>query len=117
MTKSSNLKQVGVKRFTPKQRERLLEILEPLELENVITDGINDYIGSGTRLLLELLLHAEAEELCGKWHEHDKDRQFVRWGTEKGKAFIDGAKRELERPRIRVLRNLNDRSAEVQLEM
>jgi len=117
MARSSNLKQVGVKRFSPKQRERLLEILEPLDLTKVITDGINDYIGSGTRLMLELLLHAEAEKLCGKWHEHDKERQFVRWGAERGKAFIDGAKREVTRPRIRVLRNLNDKSSEVQLEM
>lgn len=39
MTKSSNVKQQGVKRFTPKQREKLLEILEPLDLKNVITDG------------------------------------------------------------------------------
>ena len=52
MTRSSNVKQQGVKQFTPKQREKLLEILEPLDLKNVITDGINDYIGSGTRLLL-----------------------------------------------------------------
>jgi transposase-like protein len=117
MTKSSNLKQQGVKRFTPKQRERLLEILEPLELKNVITDGINDYIGSGTRLMLELLLHAEAEKLCGKWHEHDQERLFVRWGNEKGKALIDGAKREIERPRVRVARNLSESGGEVQLEM
>ena len=116
MTKSSNVKQQGVKRFTPKQREKLLEILEPLDLKNVITDGINDYLGSGTRLLLELLLHAEAEELCGKWHEHDKERQFVRWGTEQGKALIHGAKRPIERPRIRVARNLNGTDGEVQLE-
>ncbi len=116
MTKSSNVKQQGVKRFTAKQREKLLEILEPLNLKNVITDGINDYIGSGTRLLLELLLHAEAEELCGKWHEHDKDRHFVRWGTEQGKALIDGAKRPIERPRIRVARNLNGKDGEVQLD-
>lgn len=116
MAKSSNVEQQGVKRFTPKQREKLLEILEPLNLKSVITDGINDYIGSGTRLLLELLLHAEAEELCGKWHEHDNEREFVRWGTEQGKAFIDGAKRPLERPRIRVARNMNGGGGEVQLE-
>ena len=117
MARSSNLKQVGVKRFTAKQREKLLEILEPLELKNVITDGINDYIGTGTRLMLELLLHAEAEKLCGKWHEHDPERLYVRWGNEKGKALIDGAKREIERPRIRAARNLNDCGGEVQLEM
>lgn len=116
MTRSSNVKQQGVKLFTAKQREALLEILEPLNLKNVITDGINDYIGAGTRLLLELLLHAEAEELCGKWHEHDKDRQFVRWGTEQGKALIHGAKRAIERPRIRVVRNLNGKDGEVQLD-
>jgi transposase-like protein len=117
MTKSSNVKQQGVKRFSVRQREKLLEILEPLELKNVITGGINDYVGSGTRLMLELLLHAEAEKLCGKWHEHDKEREFVRWGTEKGKALIDGAKRPIERPRVRAARNLNDKGGEVQLEM
>ncbi len=116
MTRSSNLKQEGVKRFSVKEREKLLEILEPLELKNVITDGVNDYIGTGTRLMLELLMHAEAERLCGKWHEHDNEREFVRWGTEQGKALIDGAKRSLERPRIRVARNLNGKGGEVQLE-
>ncbi len=117
MTKSSNVAKQGVKRFSVEQREKLLEILEPLNLKNVITDGINDYIGTGTRLLLELLLQAEAEKLCGKWYEHDGERQFVRWGTEQGKAFIDGAKRPLARPRIRVARNLNGKDGEVQLEM
>ncbi len=117
MTKSSNLNNEGVKRFTVEQREKLLEILEPLQLTNVITDGVNDYIGTGTRLMLELLMHAEAERLCGKWHEHDNEREFVRWGTEQGKAFIHGAKRSLERPRIRVARNLNGKGGEVQLEM
>ena len=117
MARSSNVKQQGVKRFTPKQIEKLLEILEPFELKNVITDGINDYIGTGTRLMLELLLHAEAEKLCGKWYEHDPERLFGRWGNQKGTALIDGAKREIERPRVRIARHLNDSGGEVQLEM
>lgn len=118
MSRSSRSSDEGVKRFTPQQREKLLEILVPLDLQKVIVEeGVEDYIGSGTRLLLELLLHAEAERLCGKWHEKDPERLFERWGTERGKALYDGGKREVERPRVRVARNMNQGSGEVQLEM
>lgn len=119
MSKSSRSSKEGVKRFSPEQREKLLELLLPMDLQKaIIEEGIGDYIGSGTRLLLELLLHAEAKELCGKWHAKEPGRLYERWGSEKGKALYDGAKREVERPRVRVARNLNEqRRGEVQLEM
>jgi len=118
MSKSSRSPKQGVNRFTPEQKEKLLEILLPMDLKCVIQDGLNDYIGSGTRLLLELLLQGEAQQLCGKWHAKDPGRLYERWGNEKGKAFYDGGKREIERPRVRVARNLEDgRGGEVQLEM
>jgi len=117
MNKSCPSSDGRVNRFSAKQREELLEILGPLDLKKIISDGINDYIGSGTRLLLKLLMEAEAKELCGKAYSRSEERKAKRWGREKGTAIVSGNKRAIERPRLRVWRNLNeDGKGEVQLE-
>jgi putative transposase len=115
MRKSSIFGNKGVK-FTAKQREQLLDVLKP-NLKTIVKDGIEQYIGGGAKFMLELLMHLEAQELCGKWNSRSGKREHVRWGTEKkGTAIIGGAKRQIERPRVRMLRNMNEESGEVQLE-
>lgn len=95
-----------------RNKEALLEALDP-DLKAVIAEGINEYLGRGAQLLLELLMQAEVQTLCGKNHERFDGRTCVRWGEEVGTAIIDGAKRTVKRPRVRALRTLN---GEVQLE-
>lgn len=95
-----------------RNKEALLEALDP-DLKAVIAEGINEYLGRGAQLLLELLMQAEVQTLCGKNHERFDGRTCVRWGEEVGTAIIDGAKRTVKRPRVRALRSLN---GEVQLE-
>ena len=114
MEKSSTQSNTGVK-LNQRQRERLLEALSPLDLQQVIEEGVNNYIGSGTRMLLELLLQSEAQELCGKRYSRSDKRSCVRWGTEQGTAIMNGGKGPVVRPRIRPLRNLTD-NGELQLE-
>lgn len=94
------------------KKEALLEALNP-DLKLVIAEGISEYLGRGAQLLLELLMQAEVQTLCGKNHERFDGRSCVRWGEEVGTAIIDGAKRRVKRPRVRALRTLN---GEVQLE-
>jgi transposase-like protein len=105
----------GRVKFSPKQAEKLLEILGPLDLQYVIEDGLNTYIGSGTRLLLELLMQAETQALCGKWYERSRKRGGLRWGSEEGTAIYDGAKRAVTRPRVRIARDLEGGTVEVPL--
>jgi transposase-like protein len=112
MRKSSYSKSTGVK-VTAKQREQLLDVLKP-DLKAIVQDGVDKYVGTGTRFLLEMLLHAEARELCGKRYERSPDRRAVRWSVEQGTAIIDGARRRIERPRVRFKRGLDD-IGEVQL--
>jgi transposase-like protein len=116
MSKSSYFKNNGVK-VTAKEREKLLDVLKP-NIKAIIRDGMEQYIGDGTRFMLELLLHAEAQELCGKVYGRSEERQGRRWGTEKkATAIIHGVKSPIERPRIRFAnRNLNGESGEIQLE-
>jgi transposase-like protein len=67
--------------------------------------------------MLELLMHAEAQELCGKWNSRPQKRELSRWGTErKATALIGGAKRQVDRPRVRILPGLEGESNEVQLQ-
>src|ERR1700685_1381405 len=110
MSKSSYFKNNGVK-VTAKEREKLLDVLKP-NIKAIIRDGMEQYIGDGTRFMLELLLHAEAQELCGKVYGRSEERQARRWGTEKkATAIIHGVKSPIERPRIRFAnRNLNGES-------
>jgi putative transposase len=114
MRKSSNSSIKGVK-VTAKDREKLLDVLKP-NIKSIIKEGVDQYIGNGTRFMLELLMHGEAQERCGKWHSRSPEREVVRWGSEKGTAIIDGIKRPIERPRLRVHRNMNTEGGEVHLD-
>jgi putative transposase len=115
MRKSSTFDNAGVK-VTAKQREQLLDVLKP-NIKAIVKEGVDHYIGNGTRFMLELLMHAEAQELCGRWNSRPQKRDLQRWGVEKkATAIIDGAKRRVERPRIRAVRNMSDADSEVQLE-
>ena len=92
MRKSSIFGNNGVK-VSAKQREQLLDVLKP-NLKAIVKEGMEQYIGDGARFMLELLMHLEAQELCGKWNSRSGKRQHVRWGTEKkGTAIIGGADR------------------------
>lgn len=114
MSKSSYSSSNGVK-VSAKQRELLLDVLKP-NIKAIVKEGVDQYIGNGTRFMLELLMHAETQERCGKWHSRSQKREPVRWGTEKGTAIIDGVKRAVERPRVRVRRNMDVGSDEMQLD-
>jgi putative transposase len=114
MRKSSYSNKSGVK-VSSKQREQLLDVLKP-DIKSIVRDGVDAYVGNGTRFLLELLMHAEARELCGRVHSRSDSRKVVRWGTERGTAVMDGAKREVERPRVRVKRFFAQGPGEIQLE-
>jgi putative transposase len=115
MRKSSSDTKKGVK-VTAKEMEQLLSVLKP-NIRAVVKEGVEQYIGNGTRFMLELLMHAEAQELCGKWNSRPQKRELSRWGTEKNAtALIGGAKRQIDRPRVRIRRGLEGESSEVQLQ-
>jgi len=63
MRKSSTPSRAGVK-VSAKEREQLVDVLRP-NIKQVVQEGVDKYIGNGTRFLLELLMHTEARELCG----------------------------------------------------
>jgi putative transposase len=114
MRKSSSVTKKGVK-VTAKEMEQLLDVLKP-NVRAIVKDGVEQYIGNGTRFMLELLMHAEAQELCGRWNSRPQNRELGRWGKEaKATALIGGAKRQIDRPRVRIQRNLEEESGEVQL--
>lgn len=114
MGKSSSLNGGRVK-LTAKQKEELLDVLG-LNIKEIIEKGVDEYVTDGKRFLLDLLMQQEVRELCGRHYSRCEERKSVRWGKGKGTAIIDGAKREVDRPRIRAHRNLNDTGTEVQLE-
>jgi len=104
-------------KVTAKQREQLLDVLKP-NIKSIVKEGMEQYIGDGTRFMLEMLLHAEAQELCGRVYSRSGERKAQRWGTEKkATAIIRGVKGPIERPRVRVLRSMSDEGGEIQLEM
>lgn len=114
MRKSSTSDNNGVK-VTAKQKEQLLDVLR-LDIKSIVRDGVDQFIGGGTRFLLELLMHAEARELCGRRYSRSQERKPVRWGTEKGTAIMGGVKQPVERPRIRVKRNMEEKGGELELQ-
>jgi len=114
MRKSSSSSKSGVK-VTAKDREQLLDVLKP-NIKAIVKQGMEQYVGDGTRLMLELLLHAEARELCGRVYSRSGERKAQRWGTEpKATAIVRGVKQQVERPRLRAMRNMEG-EGEVQLD-
>jgi putative transposase len=114
MRKSSYSKNNGVK-VTAKEMEKLLGVLKP-DVNAIVKEGMEQYMGQGTRFMLELLMHAEAQKLCGRWNSRPQKRELVRWGTEKkATALIGGAKRQIDRPRVRIRPGLEGESGEVPL--
>ena len=116
MRRSSTSEFKNVKAMTRRQREKLVECLRP-DLKNIVKEGVEHYVGNGTKFLLELLMHAEAAEKCGRLYERGKERTGVRWGEEKrATAIVSGVKTRISRPRVRLLRGLSGKPEELQLE-
>jgi putative transposase len=115
MHKSSSSWSENVKQRNAKLKEQLVTLLD-LNVDEVILDGFGEYLKMGTRLLLELLMQAEVRQRSGGKYERNGEREYVRWGTEKGKALVNGVKRPVERPRLRLEQNKNGANGEVQLE-
>lgn len=115
MGKSSSFSHRAVK-VDAKQMEELLDVLAP-NIEQIIREGVNEHVGDAARFMLQVYMNAEARALCGRRYSRSSERKNVRWGNEQGKALIDGVKRAVSRPRIRVHRHMNDREGgEIQLE-
>lgn len=115
MNRSSTPWSEGVKQRNAKLKEQLISLLE-LNTDQVVMEGVNEYLAIGARKLLELVMHAEAQQRCGKYYSRSQEREAQRWGSEKGTAIIDGVKGTIERPRIRALRSLGGSGTELQLE-
>jgi len=96
MSKSCTSKKANVK----VDQQNFAELLRP-DLTEIVQQGLNDYIADGVRLLLELLLQAEAQLRCGDRYGRSGDREAYRWGNEKGTGIVLGQKTEVDRPRLR----------------
>lgn len=115
MGKSSRSKGLNVKAIDAKIRADILKALN-VDVQELVAETLTEFLTNGTQLLLHLLMDAEVQTLCGNMHERSDDRQCYRWGSERGSALIDGARRAVTRPRVRALRSVAGSSDEVQLE-
>ncbi|MBA3994542.1 MAG: hypothetical protein C0469_13520 [Cyanobacteria bacterium DS2.3.42] len=96
------------------ERKDILKSLN-LDVKSVVSDGVREYLENGAKLLLELLMQAEVQTLCGTNHQRFERRGHVRWGSENGTAVVGGLRQSVVRPRVRALRSPSG-NAEVQLE-
>jgi transposase-like protein len=115
MTKSSSVSGGAVKQRNGRLKEQLFSVLEH-NVEGVIQEGVGEYLRTGARVLLEMLMEAEANQRCGTRYERSDGRKYVRWGTDTGTAVVSGRKTVVNRPRLRLLRNMNGVGGEVPLE-
>ena len=115
MTKSSSVSGGAVKQRNGRLKEQLFSVLEH-NVEGVIQEGVGEYLRTGARVLLEMLMEAEANQRCGTRYKRSDERKYVRWGTDTGTAVVSGRKTAVSRPRLRLLRNMNGVGGEVPLE-
>jgi transposase-like protein len=114
--KSSTSSKAAVK-VNPKQQQEISKIFG-LDVQKIIAEGMESFIASGTKVLLESLMKAEVQDLCGDWHGRGESRDRVRWGFEQGTAKVGGGIITITRPRVRLLRGLGrpKKKNEVRLE-
>lgn len=111
MSRSSTSLSKSVK-LDAKQAKNFCSLLRA-DLTEIVQEGLNDYIADGVRLLLELLMQAEAQLRCGDKHARSCQREASRWGSEAGTGIVFGQTTPVRRPR---LRNGREGKSEVQLE-
>jgi transposase-like protein len=87
-----------------------------LDYQKALSEGINEYLDDARRVMLEALMQAEVQHRLGDFHQRVDGRSMHRWGYEKGTAMVSGAKVEVNRPRIRVLRQLGEQGGEQHLD-
>jgi putative transposase len=93
------------------QKQKILGMLG-LDVNEIVREGVETVIASGTRVLLEALMQAEVEQRCGEKHTRGAARECVRWGSERGTAKIGGGTTTVHRPRIRMLRTVGEAQLE-----
>ena len=101
MGRSSTSSKAAVK-VSSKQQQEFLKYLG-LDVSKIVSEGIEKYIASGTRVLLESLMQAEVQKVCGDWHSRGDNRDCVRWGSERGKAKTGGGNVTVTRPGIQAV--------------
>ena len=104
MGKSSTSSKAAVK-VSAKQQQEISNIFG-LDVQKIIAEGMESFIASGTKVLLESLRQAEVQDLFGVWHGRGESRDRVRWGFEQGTAKVGGGLISIQRPRVRMLRGL-----------
>lgn len=90
--------------------ERRLAQLLGAENDQVLRKGINEFLAEVGLAFVCALLEREIIQRCGQKYERNPDREASRWGSQKGSVCIDGAKVQIDKPRIR------DASGEIPLE-
>lgn len=74
----------------------------------------DELMRNSARIGLLRALETEVDMLCGPKYKPVEDQEFRRAGSEKGVAYINGEKTEINRPRVRTADNEN--SEEIRLE-
>lgn len=72
---------------------------------------LNEMMRSAVRAAFWKMMEEEVEGLCGARYHPRENTSFRRAGSEKGRAYLDGGKEEIRRPRVR-----HERQGEVTLE-
>jgi putative transposase len=79
--------------------------------EREATDLFNELIRGSVRQAFWQMMSDEVEALCGPHYRPDSDSDYRRAGSERGRAYLDGEKEDIVRPRVR-----HEENGEVTLE-
>jgi|SRR5579883_1083403 len=84
------------------ERKAALNILLGTRVENVVANGVQEFLLEGLLLFADLLMQAEVKQLVGGRYERNVERSCVRWGSQSGQIQALGQKVSIEKPRVRI---------------
>lgn len=91
--------------------EELKTVLGP-HYPDVIRQGCAEAFAELSRLVAEVLIQGEVDDLCGPKHSRKSNGEAVRWGSQPGAITVQGVKEPINKPRVRTA----DGSHEIDLE-
>lgn len=104
MKKNSSKRTVAkrVKKRVKKEKVQQLP-LSVSELAETVSDSLHNFSVEIGQVLAVKLLEDEVQRLCGPRYEHSDERQYYRYGTQRGTACVGGQKVPISKPRVRNL--------------
>jgi transposase-like protein len=113
--KSSNIKSIHVNEEISKKSPSAALELKNINLEDVIRQGLQDFMFEIGMMAVQQTMAAEVETLAGPRYARNTGYDADRWGSQQGMIYVNGQKVNIKKPRV-VSKKVAGKRSEVELQ-